>query len=261
MTYNEFIQNIIDTRGQWVEPEDGIWQNHHIIPLCMGGEPENYNHFTKHPNMIWLTPEEHYDAHRLLFEENPTNYSLGLAWANFHTFNNTEISRDKYASLWRTFITLQSERLKGTENGYLSFAGMHHSDESKLKISKSNKGKKHNIVITDELRVAYGDSTRGTCWYNNGINEIRYIEGEQPDDYVKGVIHSTSSTQGMHWYNNGEINIVSYQCPPGFKDGKIQKRGYKCEHPKHKWLTPNGDIKEMDKTNAKRFHKDWILLD
>lgn len=30
--------------------------------------------------------------------------------------------------------------------------------------------------------------------------------------------------------------------------------------PKFKWLTPNGEIKEMNKGAAKRFHPDWVLL-
>ena len=29
--------------------------------------------------------------------------------------------------------------------------------------------------------------------------------------------------------------------------------------PKLKWLTPNGEIKYMDKGNVGKWHKDWIL--
>lgn len=35
-------------------------------------------------------------------------------------------------------------------------------------------------------------------------------------------------------------------------------KGIKVE--KFKWLTPKGEIKEMDISNAKRWHKDWVLL-
>lgn len=31
--------------------------------------------------------------------------------------------------------------------------------------------------------------------------------------------------------------------------------------PKYKWLTPNGEIKTMMYRHAKRWHKDWVLLD
>ena len=77
MTYNEFIQNIIDTRGQWNIPDGEYWEGHHIIPVCMGGEG---NSRKKHDNIIWLYPHEHFVAHKLLFEENPTNRKLAAAW-------------------------------------------------------------------------------------------------------------------------------------------------------------------------------------
>lgn len=35
-------------------------------------------------------------------------------------------------------------------------------------------------------------------------------------------------------------------------------KGIKVE--KFKWLTPQGEIKEMDMNNVKRWHKDWVLL-
>jgi len=74
MTHNEFIQNILNTRGRF--NVDGYKERHHIIPECCGGE-------TIEENLIDLTAQEHYEAHRLLAEENPDNYGLQLAWWNF----------------------------------------------------------------------------------------------------------------------------------------------------------------------------------
>lgn len=31
--------------------------------------------------------------------------------------------------------------------------------------------------------------------------------------------------------------------------------------PKCKWITPNGEIKIMNKSNVIRYHKDWILVE
>jgi len=50
--YYEFIQNIINTRGQWVIPEDGYYESHHILPICMGGEPKKRDRNLKHDNLI-----------------------------------------------------------------------------------------------------------------------------------------------------------------------------------------------------------------
>ena len=52
MTYNEFIQNIINTRGQWNIPANIYYEAHHIIPRCLGGLPNGCVHKSKHPNII-----------------------------------------------------------------------------------------------------------------------------------------------------------------------------------------------------------------
>lgn len=68
MLYKEFIQNIIDTRGQWSEEvrlSNRGYARHHIIPKCLGGEPKILN-WDKHPNIIWLYPAEHFIAHKLI---------------------------------------------------------------------------------------------------------------------------------------------------------------------------------------------------
>lgn len=53
MTYDEFIQNIIDTRGQWGIPEYEYHEAHHIIPKCLEGEPKHHSmHWQTHENII-----------------------------------------------------------------------------------------------------------------------------------------------------------------------------------------------------------------
>ena len=37
ITYNEYILNIIATRGQWNIPEGEFFEGHHIIPKSCGG--------------------------------------------------------------------------------------------------------------------------------------------------------------------------------------------------------------------------------
>lgn len=72
MTYTEFINNIIATRGQSLQSEE-YYETHHIIPKCCGGN-------NKSENLIDLFAQEHYIAHKLLAEENPENDKLQFAW-------------------------------------------------------------------------------------------------------------------------------------------------------------------------------------
>lgn len=102
MTYKEFIEDIIDTRGQWNISDNEYFEVHHIIPVCLGGKPSHEQctpsvKFSQHPNLIWLYPKEHYIAHKLLFEENPDCYGLYAAWLG--TTANYTISEIEYAQL------------------------------------------------------------------------------------------------------------------------------------------------------------------
>lgn len=72
ITYDEFIQNILDTRGRF-NCGNEYHERHHIIPKCMGGGNEE-------ENLIDLFAREHFIAHRLLSLENPENSKLVYAY-------------------------------------------------------------------------------------------------------------------------------------------------------------------------------------
>lgn len=59
---------------------------------------------------------------------------------------------------------------------------------------------------------------------------------------------------------NGKIYIGKHY--PKLSEAKkghaTWNKGIKVE--KFKWLTPQGEIKEMDMSNVKRWHSDWTLL-
>lgn len=69
MTYDEFIQQIINTRGRFGIPKGEYHERHHILPKCMGGTNDK-------DNLVDLTAQEHYNAHKLLAEENPNVQGL-----------------------------------------------------------------------------------------------------------------------------------------------------------------------------------------
>ena len=72
MTYIEFINDILNTRGRFA-CGDEYHERHHITPKCMGGINDN-------ENLIDLFAREHYIAHKILAEENPDNIKLQLAY-------------------------------------------------------------------------------------------------------------------------------------------------------------------------------------
>ena len=72
MTYLEFIQNILKSRGRR-GCGDNYHEKHHIVPKCMGGTNDE-------DNLIDLYAREHFIAHKLLAKENPDNDKLVYAW-------------------------------------------------------------------------------------------------------------------------------------------------------------------------------------
>ncbi len=87
-------------------------ENHHIVPVCMGG--------TNDPsNLVDLLPEEHYVAHQLLVKIYPLNTSLIHAAVMMCVSGKTNIGRSKnklYGWLKRKHAIAVSERQTGSNN-------------------------------------------------------------------------------------------------------------------------------------------------
>lgn len=140
MTYEEFINNILNTRGRFSCGEE-YHERHHIVPKCMGGSNDT-------ENLIDLFAREHFEAHRLLALENPDNEGLAFAWGCMawrHNERNDKvnISPEEYEeakiAVAEAARKIAKERLMYPENNPMY--GKHHSDETKEKIRKMSKGR------------------------------------------------------------------------------------------------------------------------
>lgn len=145
ITYDEFIQNIIKTRGQWNIPNNEYWEGHHILPQCLGGTGKTNQ---KHPNIIRLYAHEHFIAHKLLANEHPNNKQLVYAWCMMaypkgKTKRDFEITPKEYEEL----RILQSNVQKGS----------HLSEETKQKLRDANIGKKASIETKAKISAAHKD--------------------------------------------------------------------------------------------------------
>lgn len=159
-TYEEFINNILETRGRF-ECGDEYHERHHIIPKCMGGGNDE-------ENLIDLFAREHFEAHRLLALENPENEKLVYAWWMMaHVKDGSqgryELSPKEYEEAKIAFskkITGRISPMKGktpTEETRRKLSqskkelysnpknhpmyGRNHSEETKNKLSVLQKGK------------------------------------------------------------------------------------------------------------------------
>lgn len=142
ITYDEFIQNILDTRGRFA-CGDEYHERHHILPKCLGGGNEE-------ENLIDLFAREHFIAHKLLAVENPDNDKLTYAYTCMSFLKNDyehrhELSPEEYEEARSTLC----EITKGEGN---PFYGKHHSDETKSILSKQHTGMKASSDAKEKMR-------------------------------------------------------------------------------------------------------------
>ena len=187
--YEEFINNIIESRGRFACGE-AYHERHHIIPRCLGGT-DNEN------NLIDLFAKEHFIAHKLLAQENPENNSLIYAWScmAFVKGDNQEryeLSAEEYDEARKAisevmrnriitdetrenmrrasrekvqnpeYIQKQKDSHKGLQAGENNpMFGKRHSEETRIKIGLSTSERAKNF----DWRKSIGDANRGP---NNG---------------------------------------------------------------------------------------------
>lgn len=169
MTYNEFIQNILDTRGRFNCGEE-YHERHHILPRCCEGTDDE-------DNLIDLFAREHFVAHKLLVEENPDNKKLVYAWwrmCNWQSHNREfhEPSPEEYEAARKRF----SELISGDNNPMKKFS-------ARQKSSKSHLGQILSQETREKLSVALKGKLAGE---NNPMyGKDPWNKGLQWDDDVK----------------------------------------------------------------------------
>lgn len=148
MTYLEFINNILETRGRFGCGEV-YHERHHIKPKCLNGNNDENN-------LVDLFPREHFIAHKLLAEENPDNHSLVASyWCMAYLRKNNEeknpCTPEEYEEARLAFIASQQGHpvSQDTRNKISNIRKGHEvSQETRDKISKSLTGHK----LTNETK-------------------------------------------------------------------------------------------------------------
>lgn len=146
MTYQEFIEECKQ------KTYNELTECHHIIPRCMGGtEAEE--------NQVKLSLGDHWEAHRLLAEENPDDKKLVYIFTRMGT-------KESFIQKEINFLTKCAYRNKGKNHPNY---GRHLSESCKANLSKSMTGK-----------------AKGKSWFNNGI--IATMAYECPEGFVPGYL-------------------------------------------------------------------------
>lgn len=206
MTYNEFIQNILDTRGRFIENYDGVKERHHIKMRSLGGTNDE-------DNLIDLIDSEHYEAHKLLALENPDCKEAQYAW-------DMMCRRNKDGMLTNTITASEWEEARRRWRNAFSgenhpMYNKHHTEETRRKISEAGTGKKRteetkqNIsralmghTVTDEARAKMSAAKKGKYVGENNIWFGKHL----PDEVKKKLSESHKGLQA------GGKNVKAKKC-------------------------------------------------
>jgi hypothetical protein len=138
------------------------YERHHIIPKCMGGQGI-VEEWKTHPNIVILTPREHFICHWLLCRIYPENKKLAHAFWFMSKQNEPRQQRDYIVSS-RTYAEAVSN-LKFTE-------------DHKEKIRKTRVGKK-TIVHPDTKEIKYVPGEELNNWLEQGWENTNYTKGKK----------------------------------------------------------------------------------
>lgn len=132
--YNKLI---IKAKLESRKKSNGIYyEAHHIKPKSFGGKGDCRN--TIHPNIVLLTPKEHYIAHLLLVVIYPNSPAMHKA-----LWNMCNVKKDlRFKPSAKTYCKIRTEYIKNTKGSNNHFFGKTHSDESKLKIGQASLNRK-----------------------------------------------------------------------------------------------------------------------
>ena len=145
------------------------------------------------------------------------------------------IDSDRYYKVEAKYLIF----LVGKEHLSLHRINKLHSDETKKKMSKSQKlRKRRKQNLSDEQRKIISERSRYYALHISEETRLKRslgLKGKTRTEEQRK--HISDGKKGCKAYNKGIPQI------------------------KYKWKTSTGEIIEMDINNVKRWHKDWILIE
>lgn len=222
MTYEEFINNILKTRGRF-NCGDEYHERHHIKPKCIGGTDGK-------DNLIDLFAKEHFEAHRLLALENPDVKGLIYAWHRMSCGGNDKmdsykLTPEEYEEMKKVYSEMRRKEATGVkqspetiEKRVSKLRGKPRSEETKRKMSEAKKGKPVPEETKEKIRKALTgkpNSSKGKTmsekgrlslckytYYSPELNEYFYSTGEIRRKYginnISRCINGETETCGKH---------------------------------------------------------------
>lgn len=227
MNYQRIYDELIESAR--FRAISGYVEIHHVIPKCMGGLDTG-------DNLVSLSGREHFIAHWLLFKIHGT-HQLAYAW-NAMCMTRIELGRTTSRSFQYARAAAgraQSDRISG--EGHHMF-GKHHTEETKSKISESNKGLiKHSLEARELRRQWVKEGRTGMLGMNHSEESKKKISESRKGRFGKAVICTLSDGSSV------EYTTAGIAMDDGFDSSSIIKccKGKAKTHKGCTWKYAGGD--------------------
>ena len=243
--FNWYYNMIFNRMGN--APE-GYSELHHIIPKSLGGTNDS-------TNLVRLTAREHFIVHMLLTKCMSTkngyhkmvNAAHRLIYGNDekYVYNSklyesvkiqySKVASERFNSWWDNFTPEQrSEMRSGDKN---SRYGKPCPENVKQAISKANKGKQPRLGIThtEETKLKISNNKKGKYigkkWYHSPELKKSILAYECPDGFklgrLPGEVKPSYGAKGKKWYHNPITKEISYFKENEQPAGFIEGRSFK----------------------------------
>jgi hypothetical protein len=202
MNYQKHYDRLIN-RSPKNKPSSGYYEKHRIIPGCIGGTYDN-------ENVVWLTAEEHFVAHQLLYKI----YKLPkLLYAiNMMTIHNTEnrVNNKKYSWLRKKFSQNHPNKTK---------CGKKILSESMYNYYKSIEYK----TKSDKLKIKYREERECAC----GCGQTFTVYKKQDKKYI-----NNSHANRNRNYSSVSSSMRNNLAKLSFEENKerVNKSMGTCDH-------------------------------
>lgn len=206
---------ILKAQTENIANSENYFENHHILPKCIGGTDEN-------SNLVLLNSRQHIIAHMLLSCMYPENISLcnaviAMTMISRYTKDRVRfptrllaIFREEYAKLQKG-KTLTKEHREKLSKAKIGRKRKDFSEETKKKISEGKRGKTFGTRVIDPKGVIYSSLSECSKVYEVSQSTIHFWITKSPE-------------KGFKFYNGD---------------------GFKLHHPRARKIQgPNGEVYE-----------------
>jgi hypothetical protein len=209
MNYQRIYDQIIDRARD--RELDCYREKHHITPKCLGGSDSK-------SNLVELTAREHFICHWLLSRLYPEEPKLSYAFWMMSTSKRP----NRYRPSSRTYE--EAKQLQSTLRS-LQLLGHITSEETKEKISKSNRGKKR----TEEECKRISDSLKGKPGTWNGKTHSEESKQKMREKKL-GTRASDETKKRMSESRKGQTRTEEQKKAYSIAMTGIPKKKYECSN-------------------------------